>query len=99
MTVARPHCLPTLLAVLTAALIASGAAHAFTIDSQSGRNPDGSAKFVDPDEEIENFTSGKNTFTQGHGLFNFNFRPFFSADPRDPRFDSSYTQTPIMPNH
>ena len=35
--------------------------HAFTIDKQSRTNPDGSTKFVDPDESIENFATGRGT--------------------------------------
>jgi hypothetical protein len=54
MTVSRPQKLSTLLAALaTATFVAAHAAHAFSIDPQSGTNADGSAKFVDPGDEIK----------------------------------------------
>jgi hypothetical protein len=100
MTVSRPHNLSTLLAALaTAAFVAANAAHAFTIDTQSGSNPDGSAKFLDPDDEIANFTSGKNAFRQGNGLFNFDFRPFFGADQRSPQVPPGYPLYRNIPDH
>ena len=100
MTVFRPHKLSTLLAVLATALfVAANAAHAFSIDPQSGSNPDGSAKYVDPDDEMTNFASGKNAFKLGNGLFNFDFRPFFGADQHGPQVPPGYPQYRNMPDH
>ncbi|MGB8070467.1 MAG: hypothetical protein WCF38_22700 [Pseudolabrys sp.] len=45
----RPKTLTALLTALASvAFVATNAAHAFTIDPQSGTNPDGSAKYIDP---------------------------------------------------
>ena len=53
----RPKTLTALLTALASvAFVATNAAHAFTIDPQSGTNPDGSAKYIDPGEQFENFT-------------------------------------------
>lgn len=94
----RTHNLTTLLAVLAmVAFVAAKTAHAFTIDPQSGSNADGSAKFVDPDEELDNFASGKNSAGQGKGFFNFNLRPFSGADQRAP-VTSGYPQDRTPPD-
>ena len=45
------------------------AARAFTIDSQSATNSDGSARFADPDEEVQNF--GRGMFGQSGPLVQF----------------------------
>jgi hypothetical protein len=98
MTIFRPQNLIILLAtVAMVAFVAAKTAHAFTIDNQSGSNPDGSAKFVDPDEEIENFTSGKGAVGQGKGFFNFNFGQFSGADQRTP-LTSGYPHDRTLPD-
>jgi hypothetical protein len=59
-------------------LLASGAA-AFTLDTRTPTNPDGSAKFVDPDRQVENLTTpsvngsapGTTTFRSGNSTFSF----------------------------
>jgi len=43
------------LAVAALLLVAQPSARAFTIDNNSGTNSDGSPKFTDPDEEVQNF--------------------------------------------
>ena len=99
MTVFWPHKLSTFLATLaTAAFVATNAAHAFSIDPQSGSNADGSAKFVDPDEQFENFASGKSTLNHGNGLLNFDFRPFFGPDQRGPQAPPGYPQYRSIPD-
>jgi hypothetical protein len=48
------------------ALSAAGKAHAFTIDDKSNTNPDGSAKFSDPDSRFSSDGSnGKSTYRSG----------------------------------
>jgi hypothetical protein len=42
-------------AAAIALLLAQPAARAFTIDNNSGTNSDGSAKFSDPDKQVQNF--------------------------------------------
>ena len=66
--------------VLTAAVFglsmlgAVGAAQAFTIDDQSNTNPNGSAKFSDPDSRFSNGGSGGNgqtTYNYGNTTLRF----------------------------
>ena len=100
MTLHRPKTLTALLAALTAvALVATNAAHAFTIDPQSGTNFDGSAKYVDPDEQFENFTSGKNALGLNNGFFNFDLKPFFGPQQRGPAFSPGYPAYRSLPDH
>jgi hypothetical protein len=40
-----------LVLAVTAALLLPGAAHAFDVDTTSATNPDGTARFSDPDDE------------------------------------------------
>jgi hypothetical protein len=69
-----------LFGILLAA--AFGFAHeaaAFTLDTRTPTNPDGSAKFVDPDQQTENLTSpslngstpGMKSFRSGNSTFSF----------------------------
>jgi len=88
-----------LTAVATVTFVATNAAHAFTIDPQSGTNPDGSAKYIDPDEQFENFTSGKNAFGQSNGFFNFDLRPFSSPGQPGPSFAPGYPAYRTLPDH
>jgi hypothetical protein len=98
MNMFRPKNLTTLFAVLAmVAFVAAKTARAFTIDTQSGSNADGSAKFVDPDEELENFASGKNAIGQGKELFNFNLKPFSGTDQHAP-VTSGYPQDRTLPD-
>jgi len=41
---------PILILTVTAALLLPGAAFAFDVDTSNAKNPDGSARFSDPDE-------------------------------------------------
>ncbi|HYC18536.1 MAG TPA: hypothetical protein VEC94_15130 [Pseudolabrys sp.] len=98
MNVFRPRNLLVLLAGASmAAFIVTSAAHAFTIDPQSGTNADGSAKYVDPDEQFENFT-GKNAFGQGNGFFNFDLRPFSAPNQRG-QLTPAYPAYRTLPDH
>jgi hypothetical protein len=55
------------------------AAGAFTLDTRTPTNPDGSAKFADPDQQVQNLTSpstngstpGTKTFRSGNTTFSF----------------------------
>ena len=96
----RPKTLTALLTALASvAFVATNAAHAFTIDPQSGTNPDGSAKYIDPGEQFENFTPGKNAFGQSNGFFNFDLRPFSSAGQPGPSFTPGYPAYRTLPDH
>jgi hypothetical protein len=46
------------VAALSLAFLAPQAARAFTIDNQSSTNFDGSPKFADPDQAVQNFGAG-----------------------------------------
>jgi len=94
----RPQSLPALVAAVSmAAFVATNAAYAFTIDPQSGTNVDGSAKYVDPDEQFGNFT-GKNAMGQGNGFFNFDLRPFSAPNQRG-QLTPGYPAYRTLPDH
>jgi hypothetical protein len=59
-------------AAMALMLLAQPAARAFTIDNNSGNNSDGSARYVDPDEQAQNFGlfgSGNSTSSSGSHFF------------------------------
>jgi hypothetical protein len=66
-TLCRSHRRALVIAgALALALSAAGKAQAFTIDDKSNTNPDGSAKFSDPDSRLSGSGSnGKSTFRSG----------------------------------
>jgi hypothetical protein len=66
-------------AALGLALVAAPAAQAFTIDDQSNTNSNGSAKYVDPDQQISRF-GGQTTIKQGNTTLQFG--PQRSLDQR-----------------
>ncbi len=100
MSVSRPHKLSILFAALaTATFVAAHSAQAFSIDPQSGTNADGSAKFVDPGDEMENWASDNGTLGHGSGFLNFDFRPSFGADQRGPQIPQGYPQYRNMRDH
>jgi hypothetical protein len=71
------------LAVFVAAVVlAAPGARAFTVDTKSMNNSDGSPKFTDPDEQIERFGRGSMTTQQGNGTFGFEVRPSYGAVQR-----------------
>lgn len=65
--------------LLGSALVLAHGAGAFTLDTRTPVNPDGSAKFVDPDQQVENLTSpptdrstpGVKSFRSGNMTFSF----------------------------
>jgi hypothetical protein len=65
--------------LLGSALLLAHGADAFTLDTRTPVNPDGSAKFVDPDQQVENLTSpstststpGVKSFRSGNMTFSF----------------------------
>jgi len=77
----------------------NNAAHAFTIDPQSGTNFDGSSKYVDPDEQFDNLTTGKNALGQSNGFFNFDLRPFSAPYQPGPSFTPGYPAYRTLPDH
>ena len=56
-----------LAAVLTLVFLLPQAARAFSVDSQSSTNFDGSPKFADPDEAVSNFGRGGPALGSGTG--------------------------------
>lgn len=60
------------------ALLAAPSARAFTMDNQSNTNPDGSAKYLDPDNKFSGSGSGQNTVKQGNTTIQFGGRPSFN---------------------
>jgi hypothetical protein len=64
-------------------LLAAPAARAFTIDSNSMTNSDGTPKFTDPDKAVEQFGSGSTLTQPGSGTFHFGVRPSYGIDQRD----------------
>ena len=95
----RPEHLTALLTTLaTVAFFATGAAHAFTVDPQSGTNFDGSAKYVDPDEQFD-FNSGKNALGLNNGFFNFDLKPLFAPQQRGPSFTPGYPAYRTLQDH
>jgi hypothetical protein len=60
------------LAILAAAFVlAAPAAHAFTMDTQSNTNSDGSARYTDPDERFSGSGNGQGTIQQGNTTLRF----------------------------
>lgn len=65
--------------LLGSALVLAQGAGAFTLDTRTPVNPDGSAKFADPDQQVENLTSpstgtstpGVKSFRSGNMTFSF----------------------------
>ena len=95
----RPKTLTTFLTTLATVTFVATNAHAFTIDTQSGTNFDGSAKYIDPDEQFENFTSGKNALGLNNGFFNFDLKPLFAPQQREPSFTPGYPAYRTLPDH
>ena len=62
-------------------LIVPGA-RAFTVETKSTNNSDGSPKFTDPDEKVERFGSKNPTTQQDNGMFHFEVRPSYGAPQR-----------------
>ena len=71
----KPHsthlCFTAFAAALVLVFLAAPAARAFTFDSQSGTNFDGTPKFADPDEAVQNFGQGGSTPGQTGPTFQF----------------------------
>ena len=60
------------LAILAAAFVlAAPTAHAFTMDTQSNTNSDGSARYTDPDERFSGSGNGQGTIQQGNTTLRF----------------------------
>jgi hypothetical protein len=65
------------LGVFSAAMmvLVSPAAHAFTVETKSTNNNDGTPKFTDPDEKVERFGNGNVSPQQGNSALRFDVRP------------------------
>jgi hypothetical protein len=66
-----PICFAAFAAALMLVFLAVPAARAFTFDNQSSTNFDGTPKFADPDEAVENFGRGGSTLGQNGPSFQF----------------------------
>jgi hypothetical protein len=79
------HLMHLRLMVFAAAMVlAAAGAHAWTIDNNSTTNRDGSPKYVDPDEQIENFGNGGTTIQQGGSAWQFSVRPSYGSGQMNP---------------
>jgi len=67
-----------LLAICGVAAFAAPAARAFTMDGVGNTNPDGSARYVDPDEKFSDSDKSKTTIKQGNTTIHFGGSPGFS---------------------
>ena len=69
------------LAVIAAigglAAFAAPSARAFTMDTITNTNPDGSARYVDPDSRFSDSDKSKTTINQGNTTLQFGGRPWF----------------------
>ena len=83
------------LAIFAAAtIVAAPAAHAFTYDTKSNTNSDGTPKFADPDEKIERFGSGDAPAQSGGTTFRFNVGPSNGLD-QSGRFTPAWGSQPF----
>ena len=57
---------------------AAPSARAFTMDTVTNTNPDGSARYVDPDEKFSDSDKSKTTIKQGNTTFQFGGQPSFN---------------------
>jgi hypothetical protein len=77
----------SLVAAALALAVAAPKAHAFTLDSTSGVNSDGSSKYVDPDSRFSG--SGNGTTTQQFGNTTLQFGVhnggLFNSSPAEDR--------------
>jgi hypothetical protein len=79
----RLHLTSLHLMILAAAVaLAAPAAYAFTIDNKSMNNSDGSPKFSDPDEAVQQFGNGGGSRATPGGVFQFGIRPSPSQNDR-----------------
>lgn len=71
---------------------AAPAARAFTLDKQSNTKGDGSARYVDPDEQFDSSSanSGQKTYRSGNTTLQFGSRPSF-----DQRYDQNRLFDPL----
>jgi hypothetical protein len=68
----HPFRLAILAAGLSVAMLAAPVAHAFTYEDLNNTNSDGSAKYVDPDQQVSRFGTGnQNGVQQGNTGFHF----------------------------
>jgi len=84
------HRLAILAAAFGLAVLAAPAARAFTMDNTSNTNPDGSARYTDPDQRFSGSNNGQTTLRQGNTTFQFGSRPTFEQ-----RYDNSRMFDPI----
>jgi len=79
-------CFAVLIAMIT---LAVPAAYAFTVETKNNSNSDGSPKFTDPDEKVEQFGHGSATTQQGNTTFQFGARSSNGLNQLDGSFGSS----------
>jgi hypothetical protein len=78
------------LVVFAAAMfLAAPVAHAFTYDTKSNTNSDGTPKFTDPDEKVEQFGTGNVRTQPDSGTFRLNIGPANGPD-QNGRFNPSW---------
>ena len=86
----KHHRLAVFAAAFGLAVLAAPAAHAFTMDTQSNTNSDGSARYTDPDSRLTGSGDGQTTLRQGNTTMQFGNRSTF-----DQRYDNSRMFDPL----
>jgi hypothetical protein len=84
------HRLGVFAAAFGLAVLIAPAAHAFTMDTTSNTNADGTARYTDPDQRFSNSGDGQTTIRQGNTSLQFGSRPSF-----DQRYDNSRMFDPL----
>ena len=79
--------LPLLITILLFAtvLLAGHSANAFTVDKNSDTNGNGSVKFSDPDDQLDNMTDGSSSSHPGMMQFDGSYgaHSYFGAQPNN----------------
>jgi len=79
-------------AAFALAVTAAPVAHAFTFESAGSTNPDGTARYTDPDGQVSHFNSGngQTLLQQGNTTFSFG-----QQAPSSSRSDTEHIFDPI----
>lgn len=86
----KHHRLSVVAAAFAMAVLVAPAAQAFTMDTQSNTNSDGSARYADPDSRLTGSGDGQTTLRQGNTTLQFGSRPSFEQ-----RYDNSRMFDPL----
>ena len=87
----KHHRLSVVAAAFAMAVLVAPAAQAFTMDTQSNTNADGSARYTDPDQRLSGPRNGQTTIQQGNTTLQFGGQ----TGSFDQRYDNSRMFNPI----